>query len=64
MNTSRLPTWVLVLIGIVAVVAGVLGVVHAPPATGKAVWSIVTLIGLMSLTLAVRRQRQRADKPR
>lgn len=61
MITSRLPTWVLVLVGVVAVVAGALGVVHAPPAIGKAMWAAITAIGVVALGLALRHRPVRAD---
>ena len=56
MNSIRWPAWVLALFGIVAIVAGVLGAVHAPPAIGKATWAVVTVLGVVALTVAARRR--------
>lgn len=57
MQLSKVPTWVLLVFGAVAVIAGVLGVVHAPPAIGKATWAIVTVLGVVSLVVAAIRGR-------
>lgn len=54
---QRLPDWTLILIGVIAVVAGVLGIIHAPPAIGKAVWSVVLVLGVAALAVPVRRRR-------
>ena len=65
MKPTQWPTWVLVLFGVVAVVAGVLGVIHAPPAVGKATWVVVTGLGAVALVTAARRllgERFRATK--
>ena len=56
MNPTRWPTWVLALIGIVAIVAGALGVVHAPPAIGKATWAVITVLGLVAIIFVIRRR--------
>lgn len=63
-DMQRLPSWTLVLIGVIAVGAGVLGVIHAPPAIGKAVWSVVVLVGLGVLLVPVRRRRGSAGEGR
>ncbi|HZT65554.1 MAG TPA: hypothetical protein VFA11_07175 [Acidimicrobiales bacterium] len=57
MELSRIPTWVLVVFGLVAVVAGILGATHAPPAIGKATWAVVAVLGVVTLVLAGRRRR-------
>lgn len=54
---SRLPTWSLVLFGLVAIVLGVLGVTYAPPAVAKVFWTAITVLGLASLALAHRTRR-------
>lgn len=53
---SRLPTWSLVCLGLVAIVLGVLGVTYAPPAVAKVFWTAITVLGLASLALAHRRR--------
>lgn len=56
---SRLPNWSLVLFGVVAIVLGVIGVTHAPPAVAKVFWTATTIVGLASLALAHRRRQLR-----
>ncbi len=60
---SRLPTWSLVLFGLVAIVLGVLGVTYAPPAVAKVFWTAVTVLGLASLALAHRTWRSTQPTP-
>lgn len=54
---SRLPTWSLVVFGLLAIVLGVLGVTYAPPAMAKVFWTAVTVLGLACLALAHRNRR-------
>ena len=56
MNPTRWPTWALALFGVVAIVAGVLGVIYAPPAVGKVTWAVVTVLGVIAIIPAVRRR--------
>lgn len=56
---SRLPTWALVLFGLVAIVLGVLGVTYAPPAVARVFWTAITVLGLASLALAHRSRQLR-----
>ncbi len=56
---SRLPTWSLVLFGVVAIVLGVIGVTYAPPAVAKIFWTAITVVGLASLAVAHRRRQVR-----
>jgi len=62
MKPTRWPTWLLVVFGIVAIVAGVLGVIHAPPVVAKVFWTIITVSGLLSLAFCV--WRARTPEPR
>lgn len=55
MNPTRWPAWALTLIGVVAIVAGALGITHAPPMIGKVTWGVVTVLGLVAIISAVRR---------
>ena len=54
---SRIPAWLYLLFGAIAVVAGVLGVGHAPSGVPTAFWAVVTVAGVASLgtSLMVRR---------
>jgi hypothetical protein len=55
MSPARWPVWVLTLLGVVAIAAGVLGVIHAPPAIGKATWGVIVALGVTAVIAAVRR---------
>lgn len=48
---SRVPAWLLFLFGAIAVVAGVLGVGHAPAGVPKVFWAVITVVGAGSLAL-------------
>lgn len=63
MQSRKIPTWGFLLFGIAAVVAGVLGVTHAPPAIGKATWAVVIVLGVISLGLAAFRRRSAEGTP-
>jgi hypothetical protein len=56
MNPTRWPTWVLALIGIVTIIAGALGVTHAPPMIGKVTWGVIIVLGVIAVGSAVRRR--------
>jgi hypothetical protein len=56
MNPTRWPVWALTLLGVGAVVAGALGVTHAPPTIGKVTWGAVILLGVIAIISAVRRR--------
>jgi hypothetical protein len=47
---SRIPTWLYILFGAIAIVAGVLGVGHAPDGIPKIFWAVITVTGGASLT--------------
>ena len=55
---SRVPAWMFFLFGAIAVVAGVLGVGHAPAGVPKVFWAVVTVAGAASLALGWARSRQ------
>jgi hypothetical protein len=55
-NPLRWPAWVLTLLGAVAIAAGVLGVIHAPPAIGKVTWGVIVALGIVAIISAVRRR--------
>ena len=46
---ARIPPWLYILFGVLAIVAGVLGVGHAPDGLPKVFWAIVTVAGVASL---------------
>ncbi len=48
----RIPAWLYVLFGVIATVAGVLGIGHAPSGVPKVFWAVVTVVGIASLGLA------------
>lgn len=48
---SRVPAWLCFLFGAIAIVAGVLGVGHAPTGLPKVFWAVVTVAGAGSLAL-------------
>lgn len=59
---SRVPAWMFFLFGAIAVVAGVLGVGHAPAGLPKVFWAVVTVVGAGSLALGwVRSRRNRSE---
>lgn len=49
---SRVPAWLYMLFGVMAIVAGVLGVGHAPSGVPKVFWAVVTVLGAASLASA------------
>ena len=49
---SRIPAWLYLLFGAIAIVAGALGVGHAPSGVPKVFWAVVTAAGLASLGAA------------
>lgn len=53
----RVPSWAYLIFGVVAVAGGVLGVTHAPPAIAKVVWSLVIVVGVVSLGYGIRTRR-------
>ena len=60
---SRIPTWLHVLFGLLALVAGILGVVHAPAGLPTVFWAAITVLGAASLINAgfsLRRDRRPA----
>jgi hypothetical protein len=57
---TRIPIWPYVLFGLLALVAGILGVRHAPSGLPTAFWAVVTVLGAASLTNAG--FRMRADR--
>ena len=46
---ARIPPWLYILFGVLAIVAGVLGVGHAPAGLPKVFWAVVTVAGVASL---------------
>ncbi len=64
MNPIRWPAWALVVFGVVAVAAGVLGVTHAPPAAGKATLAVVAALGVIAIVWAIVRSRAAAASRR
>jgi uncharacterized membrane protein HdeD (DUF308 family) len=58
---ARIPPWLYILFGVIAIVAGVLGVGHAPAGLPKVFWAVVTVAGVASLAsswIVVRRPRR------
>lgn len=64
MNLTRFPSWALILLGVIAVVAGVLGVIHAPLAIGKVGWAVVAGVGIASIIWAVWRMKAATSSKR
>jgi hypothetical protein len=46
---SRIPAWLYILFGVIAIVAGVLGVIYAPSGAPKIYNGILTLVGVASV---------------
>lgn len=46
---ARIPPWLYILFGVLAIAAGVLGVGHAPAGLPKVFWAVVTVVGVASL---------------
>ncbi len=46
---ARIPPWLYIFFGVIAIVAGVLGVGHAPAGLPKVFWAVVTIAGVASL---------------
>lgn len=51
-TVSRIPAWLAILVGLLAIVAGVLGVTHAPNGVPKVFWAVITVLGAASLLYA------------
>ncbi len=49
---SRIPAWLYILFGVIAIAAGVLGVGHAPSGVPKVFWAVVAVLGVVSLVLS------------
>ena len=49
---ARIPSWLYILFGVIAIVAGVLGVGHAPAGLPKVFWAVVTVAGVASLAMS------------
>ena len=47
---SRIPAWLYVLFGVIAIVAGILGVIHAPSGVPKIFNGVLTVVGVASLS--------------
>ena len=48
----RIPAWLYILFGAIAIIAGVLGVTHAPSGIPQIFWGAVTGIGIAALAAA------------
>ena len=48
----RIPAWLYILFGAIAITAGVLGVTHAPSGIPQIFWAAVTCIGIGALAAA------------
>jgi hypothetical protein len=48
----RIPAWLYILFGAIAITAGVLGVTHAPSGIPQIFWGAVTGIGIAALAAA------------
>jgi hypothetical protein len=59
---SRIPRWIYVLFGGLAIVAGILGVLHAPSGLPKTVWGVICVLGAASLINAGLGSRRRAGR--
>ncbi len=46
---TRIPAWLYLLFGLLAVLAGILGVGHAPSGLPRIFWAAITLLGAGSL---------------
>ncbi len=54
---TRIPVWLYILFGLLAVTAGIVGVVHAAAGLPTAFWAVVTVLGAASLANAAFRMR-------
>jgi len=60
---SRVPACLYVLFGLIALVAGILGIAHAPSGLPTAFWAVITVLGAASLInagISARRDRHPA----
>jgi hypothetical protein len=48
----RIPAWLYILFGAIAIISGVLGVTNAPSGVPQIFWAVVTVVGLASLAAA------------
>ncbi len=48
----RIPPWLYILFGAIAIISGVLGVTHAPSGVPQIFWGAITIIGIAALPAA------------
>jgi hypothetical protein len=59
---SRVPAWLYILFGVLAIVAGILGVSHAPTGVPTLFWAVVTILGAGSLLYAWNKRHQHSRR--
>jgi hypothetical protein len=58
---ARIPRWMYVMFGLLALLTGILGVIHAPSGVPKTFWAVICVLGAASLVAAWRGLGQRAE---
>ncbi|MDP9093471.1 MAG: hypothetical protein M3N95_11195 [Actinomycetota bacterium] len=57
---ARIPRWIYIMFGLLALLSGILGVIGAPSGVPKAFWAVICVLGAVSLVVALSGRGQRA----
>ena len=58
---ARIPRWIYIMFGLLALLSGILGVIHAPSGVPKTFWAVICVLGAASLFAAFRVRGQRTE---
>jgi 4-hydroxybenzoate polyprenyltransferase len=58
---ARIPRWIYIMFGLLALLTGILGVIHAPSGVPKIFWAVICVLGAASLLAALSCRGQRTQ---